>query len=140
MEATKIPKTPTRSPKMKKIIDMFRHQNLKISSRLLGPHVAGTPTGLTIQESECPSHSPEPVMQMSIKAIVTIGNDFVWEGESPGREILAKFRLDLDLKIDHIRSLEGVNRHFNAFQSIRNKISCRFVISKCQTDDSGPIS
>ena len=32
MEATKIPKTATRSPKMKKNIDMFPHQNLQISS------------------------------------------------------------------------------------------------------------
>ena len=40
----------------------------------------------------------------------------------------------------HFRALGGVNRHFNAFQSIRNKKLCRFINSKCQTDDSGTIS
>ena len=37
LEATKIPKTPTRSPKMKKNIDMFRHRNLQIAHNYREP-------------------------------------------------------------------------------------------------------
>ena len=52
-------------------------------------------------------------------------------------QILVPEHIDVLL---HFRALGGVNRHFNAFQSIRNKKLCRFINSKCQTDDSGPIS
>ena len=54
MEATKIPKTPTRSPKMKKNIDMFRHQNLQISS-IWGPQGVPEHTGGTnMDEKDMP--------------------------------------------------------------------------------------
>ena len=34
----------------------------------------------------------------------------------------------------------GISRILGCFHAIRRKKLCRFVVSKCQTDDSGPIS
>ena len=52
-------------------------------------------------------------------------------------QILVPEHIDVFL---HFRASGRCFGYFGCFHAIGRKISCRFVISKCQTDDSGPIS
>ena len=51
-------------------------------------------------------------------------------------QILVPEHIDVFL---HFRASGGCFGYFGCFHAIGRKISCRFVISKCQTDDSGPM-